>query len=231
MEDIADKLSNLGRTPLFSSLSPDELRLIVRYVHFRHFEKDQVILFERDTNKFMYVVLSGRVKVVRITEDGREILMAFHVAPESFGEISLIDQKTNPAAVVAMEKSQIAIISREDFHSILASQTKVMKKLLVLMAERLRESWEKIHFLSFNNAPDRISALFFMLSGGPAAPREEETILDLKMTHQDIASMCGLTRETVTRVLDRWQNDRLLTVMKGRKLKLSPRFFQNPETS
>jgi CRP-like cAMP-binding protein len=229
METQSDKFSNLRRTPLFSSLSTDELGAVARYLHFRHFEKDQVILFEKDTNRFMYVVLSGRVKVVRIADDGREILMAFHRAPESFGEISLIDQKTNPAAVIAVEKSQIAIISRENFHMILATQAKVMNKLLVLLAERLRESWEKIHFLNFNNASQRISALFRMLSGGPAAPQEEETVLDLKMTHQEIASMCGLTRETVTRVLDRWQKDRLLTVMKGRRLKLSPLFFQNHE--
>jgi len=109
------KLNLLKQINLFSSLNIDELSSIQKKIIIKSFKKNQTILHEEDTNEFMYIILFGSVKVVQMTEDGREILLAIHRSGEFFGEISLIDKETLPATVIAIEDSSIAIISGRDF--------------------------------------------------------------------------------------------------------------------
>lgn len=225
MDTTSDPITSLRDIPLFSTLSDEEMHRITRHVRLKKFQKDQVILFEKDANEFMYVILSGKVKVVQTTENGKEILLAIHQAQESFGEISLIDGKTNPATVVALEKTRIALVSRKDFYAILYSQKKVMDNLLRLLASRLRENWKTIYLLNFKDSSRRISMLLLMLSYNAGETTREGVELRLRLTHQDIAGMAGLTRESVTRVLDRWKTEGIITVLKNRHIRLNPEFF------
>jgi CRP/FNR family transcriptional regulator len=173
----------------------------------------------------MYIVLDGKVKVVQTTEDGKEILLAIHQSGDSFGEMSLIDGKTSPATVISTENSVAAIISKKDFYSILETQRKVLNNLLLLLCSRYRESWEKIQMLNYKNAAHRVKILFLMLSDKYGEKTTDGTILNIKLTHQEIAEMTGMTRETVTRVIDKWQKDGEIHVLKNRFIQLSPNFL------
>ena len=111
-----DKL--LKKTQLFESLSDEEMEQIINKMIVKQFKKNETILYEEETNEFMYVILLGKVKAVRTTEDGKEIILAIHKSGSFFGEMSMIDGKTTPASVIATEDALIAIISRKDFFSI-----------------------------------------------------------------------------------------------------------------
>ena len=220
------KLDFLKNIQLFSSLTDEELLHISSKVILREFKKNEVILYEQDTNEFMYIILSGKVKVIQTTEDGKEIILATHKSNELFGEISLIDGKTSPATVLATEDSLIAIISKKDFYFLLSNQSKVLEKLLHILCSRLRESWKRIHILNFNNASQRIKMLFLMLSYDNGKKTSEGVILNMRLTHQNIADMVGLTRETVTRIIDKWRNNGEIKVLKNKLILLSPDFLQ-----
>jgi CRP/FNR family transcriptional regulator len=173
----------------------------------------------------MYIILDGKVKVVQTTEDGKEILLAIHQAGDSFGEMSLIDGKTSPATVVATENSSVSIVSKKDFYSILETQKKVLNNLLLILCSRYRESWEKIQMLNYKNASHRVKILLLMLSEKYGEKTPEGVTLNIKLTHQEIAEMTGMTRETVTRVIDKWQRDGEINVLKSKFIRMSPNFL------
>lgn len=224
MENV--KIDFLKNIDIFSTLTERELLQISSRVAIKEFLKNETILLEEESNKFMYIILLGKVKVVRTTEQGKEIIFAIHQEEDFFGELSLIDGKTSNATVMAMEESLIAIISKENFFAILFSQPKVLENLLRILCARLRESWKRIYILNFKEAPQRIKMLFAAMSDEQNQENREGRRIGLKLTHQEIADMAGLTRETVTRVLSRWQKDGLISISKNKNIFLHNRFYQ-----
>ena len=100
----------------------------------------------------------------------------------------------------------------------------MLENLLQLFCSRIRESLKKIQILNFNNAAQRIKMLFLMLSETYGEKTEKGTILKIKLIHQDIADMVGLTREKVTRILDMWQRGGVIEILKNRHILLRPEF-------
>lgn len=225
IDNKKDVIALLRNILLFSSLTAEEIHKISGKLVVRKFKKNETILYEEDTNEFMYVILSGKVKVTQTTEDGREVILAIHRTGDFFGEVSLLDGKTAPAMVLAMENSIIALISRKDFYTLIHSQDKVLNVLLQILCSRLRESWGKIQMLSFNNAAQRVKMLFLSLSNEYGKLTDDGVILNIKLTHQDMANMAGVTRETVTRVLDKWQKEGDISILKNKQICLSHGFF------
>jgi CRP/FNR family transcriptional regulator len=224
MENI--KIEFLRNIQLFSSLSDEELLHVSSSIMLKEFKKNEVILYEQDTNEFMYIILFGKVRVIQTTEDGKEIILATHKSNELFGEISLIDGKTSPATVLATETSLIAIISKKDFYSLLIHQSKVLEKMLQILCSRLRESWKRIEILNFKDASQRIKMLFLLLSHDNGQKTPEGVVLNIKLTHQNIADMVGLTRETVTRVIDKFRRGGEIKVLKDKCILLRQDFLQ-----
>ncbi|HKZ57656.1 MAG TPA: cyclic nucleotide-binding domain-containing protein, partial [Thermodesulfovibrionales bacterium] len=126
-----NEIEHLKNIQLFSSLTDDELHQIKDKLSLKRYKKHEVILFEEDTTEYMYIILNGKTKVIQTTEDGKEILLAMHHSGEFFGEMSLLDGKTSPATVVAMEDSSVAIISRQEFYSLIRAQKRILDNLLL----------------------------------------------------------------------------------------------------
>lgn len=215
---------------LFSSLTDEELNEVRDKMEVKKFRKNEVILHEESTNQVMYIILQGKVKVIQMTEDGKEIILAMHRSGDFFGEMSLIDSKTIPAMVIAMEDSVVAIISRAEFYPLLYAQGKVLDVLLQILCSRLRDSWDRIQLLSFTNASQRIKMLFASLVSEYGRQTGEGTLLNIKLTHQHIADMTGVSRETVTRVIDRLHKDGEIKVMKNRSILLGSDFLKKDVT-
>jgi CRP/FNR family cyclic AMP-dependent transcriptional regulator len=217
-------IESLQQTPLFYSLTSEELHQIRKNVVIRSFSKNEVILHEENTNDFMYVILEGEAKVVQTTDAGKDIIITVHQSGDFFGELSLIDGKTAPATVYATKNSVTAIISKKDFYSLLFSQDKILKNLLQILCSRIRESMKKIQLLNFSNAAQRVKMLFLLLAESFGEKTTAGTILTIRLIHQNIADMTGLTRETVTRILDKWQKEGRIKIMTNRNILLRPEF-------
>jgi len=227
--DEKKKAAALRKIQIFSELPDKELHQINSQISLKIFNKNETILYEEDTSEFMYIILSGKVKVIKTTGEGKEIILAMHNAGNFFGEMSLIDGKTSPASVVAMEDSIISVISRNDFHSMLFAHKKVLENLLKILSSRLRTSWDTIKLLNFNNASQRIRTLFFMLSEEHGKRTAEGIILNANLSHKEISEMTGLTRETVTRVMDKWQKAGEVAILKNKSIRLNPAFHKRAD--
>ncbi len=215
----------LEKIILFRNMSRSEINAIRDKMYMKRFKKGEIILREEDTNKFMYVILKGRVKVVQTTEEGKEIVLSIHSAGDTFGEVSLIDGKTSQAQVIAVVDSLISIISKEDFYELLKSQVKIMDNLLKLFCIRFRDCVDSIRMLSLNNAAQRIQMLFMKLMHAYGEAGPEGVTLKIRLTHSDIANMSGLTRETVTRIMNNLHKEGLIKT-KSRFIHLNSDFVK-----
>jgi CRP-like cAMP-binding protein len=126
--------------PLFSELSDDDLREIVKLAVRQVYKKDNMILIEEEIGSTMFIILDGRVKISRISDDGREVILSILSEGDFFGEMSILDGQNRSANVVTLEDARIMVIRREDFLQMLHDYPQIAINLLKELAGRLRRS-------------------------------------------------------------------------------------------
>jgi len=194
------KADIIRRVPLFSTLSDDDFDKLSHIFIVRVYRKNQIIFLEEETGNYMYLVLSGKVKVAKSAASGKETLLAIHRPGDFFGEMSLLDGKTSPATVSAIEDSKIISVSAADFHKHLLHNENVLLQIINVLCARLRQVWQT-QSMSSSAADARIRLGIHQLAKKHGIRDAHGTIIDLKITHQELAEMVGTSRETVTRVL------------------------------
>jgi CRP/FNR family transcriptional regulator, cyclic AMP receptor protein len=209
------KADMIRRVPLFSTLSQDEFNQLERIFVMRSFGKGQIIFLEEETGTYMYLVLSGKVKVTKAGTGGKETILAIHRAGDFFGEMSLLDGKTSPATVSAMEDAKIISVSGVDFHKYLMHNEKVMLQIIQVLCARLRQVWQT-QSLNSSTADARIRMGIYQLAKRHGIRDAHGTIIDLKITHQELADMVGTSRETVTRTIARLREQGILEIEQRR---------------
>ncbi len=204
---VQDPIKILEQIPIFSSLGKQELQIIASHLRRRKFTKNQIVLFEEDNNKYMYIVYSGKVRAVKLNDLGREQILSIHKKNDYFGEMALLDGKTAPATVIAMEESELGILSKADFDRHLFADETIRHNILTMLCERLREAWLMLKIMSFSSADKRIMALLENLQEIYGVKDQRGTIINIKLTHSQIASYASLSRETVTRTLKKLETE------------------------
>lgn len=201
----------LATVPLFNGLDRVELERFAEVTREKSYPKGSVILFEDDPGDSLFVVREGRVKVVLIGEDGREVILGVLGVGEYFGELSLIDDRPRSAHVIAMEDSNLLVLRREDFRKRVESSPSVAWSLLTELSRRLRRADDKIGGLVLLDVPGRIARLLLDLAEESGTNAIEKTL-----THQTIAQMIGASRETVSRAMKDFQDAGWITVERRR---------------
>lgn len=208
---IAQTADFLASVPLFRGLARDELAKFGELVRERSYPKGSVILFQDDPGDSLFILRSGRVKVVLIGEDGREVILGVLEPGAHFGELALIDDQPRSAHVIAMSDAQLFVLRREDFRRRVDASPSVAWALLVELSRRLRRADEKIGGLVLLDVSGRIARLLLDLtleSGGVSVTK--------LLTHQTIAQMIGASRETVSRSMKELQKSGLIRVERRR---------------
>ena len=201
----------LATVPLFKSLDAAERERFAALVREKSYPRGSVILFEDDPGDALCVVRSGRVKVVLLAEDGREVILGLLGVGEHFGELSLIDDQPRSAHVIAMEQSSILVLRREDFRRRVESSPVVAWALLQELSHRLRRADDKIGTLVLLDVPGRIARMLL-----EAAEDCGNDLIDKPLTHQTIAQVIGASRETVSRALREFQDKGWVTTERRR---------------
>src|SRR5687768_17927412 len=136
--------SFLRTVPLFTKLDDAELQRFAELTREKSYPKGSVILFEDDPGDSLFIVRDGRVKVVLVGEDGREVILGVLGPGEHFGELSLIDEQPRSAHVIAMDDAKLLILRRDDFRRRVAESPAVAWAMLVELSRRLRRADEQI---------------------------------------------------------------------------------------
>lgn len=218
-------LKALENIPIFSCMTQDERHKLCQYITERSYKRNSIILMEDDSKNYMYIIFSGKIKVVRINPDGKEQILVIRKRGDFFGEMTLLDGKSQPATIVAMEDATVGLISKNDFEEYFMKDTNVLKEIISMLCERLRESWVMLRLLSMPDAETRVRAVLAHISSIYGIKDVRGVIIPIKLTHKEIADFAALTRETVSRLLSRLIQSGEIEINGTRTIVLKPSFF------
>ena len=187
----------LRNVPLFAMLPESQLALLTSVVSRRSFPRGTTIIAAGDPTESLYVVISGRLKVMMSDDEGREVILSMLGPNEFFGEMGLIDDSPRSASVITLEPSELLTLSKRDFKKCVAENFEMAMTLMRGLVKRLREADRKIGSLALMDVYGRVARLLLEM----AETVEGEKIVTKKIAKQDIAKMIGASREMVSRVM------------------------------
>lgn len=210
----------LSTVPIFSELTSLELEELLLRTSKRTYHKHNMIFMEDEFGDTFFIIGRGSVKITRVSEDGREVILAMLGEGEFFGEMSLLDGDTRSANVIALEDSEVLILKRRDFIALLEKYPKIAISLLSEMAQRLRKSDQQIESLSLSDAEHRIGITLLRLAEELGTIRRGVVEIESLPYQQDIANMAGTSRETVSRMLKVLEDKKYIS-RRGRSLSIN----------
>lgn len=191
----------LRTVPLFSELEDQDLERIANVASIQKYHKDNIILIEEEVGTTMFIIISGRVKISRISDDGREVILSILSEGDFFGEMALLDGQTRSANVTAIEESELLMLRREDFLQMLYDYPQIAINLLKELAQRIRKSDEQIKSLSLQDATGRVAATILRIAEDSGIFHKGMVEIPDLPLQQDLANMAGTSRETISRVI------------------------------
>ncbi|MFC1620269.1 Crp/Fnr family transcriptional regulator [Candidatus Neomarinimicrobiota bacterium] len=214
---MANDASILREVPIFSELSDEDLNIIMQLTVRRFFAKNAMIVIEEDQGDTLYIIESGRVKIARLNEEGREVILAILGSAEFFGEMALLDGQGRSANVMATEDAVLFTLNRRDFLDVLERFPSISILLLKEMTSRLRKSDQQIKSLSLSDAEHRIGIAIHRFAEEMGIFKMGQVVIKRVPYQQDIANMAGTSRETVSRMLKSLERKGLVE-REGRRL-------------
>lgn len=204
----------LKEVPFFCDFSFDELAQVKKLFIELRYKKGAPIFFEGDTGEELFIVKSGLVKIFRF-DRSREVILALFRDGDYFGEMAVLQtNQVRSASAQALESTVLYAMKRKDFQTLLANNPKLTLNLVDSLMDRLRRANEQIEDLTFLDARSRIIKTLLMLGNGHGVSQENGLLINMKLTHQQIADMVGTVRETVTKVLLELQDKFLISIDK-----------------
>ncbi len=201
----------LRNVPLFSALPEQQLALLTSVVSRKSFPRGATIIAKDDITESLYVVISGRLKVMMSDEEGREVILAILGPNEFFGEMGLLDDSPRSASVVALEACEMLSLSKRDFKKCLAENFEMAMTVMRGLVKRLREADQKIGSLALMDVYGRVAHLLLEM----AETVNGQKVVTRKLAKQDIAKMIGASREMVSRVMKDLQAGGYIEVRPG----------------
>ena len=187
----------LKTVPLFSSLSDEQLRVLQPGLQQRSYPRNAFILRAGEETEALYIILSGRVKILIPDDQGREVILAVMGPSEFFGEMGLLDEQPRSASVETLESCEMLRFSKSGFMACLKDNFDLAMIILRNLVKRLREADRKIESLALIDVYGRVARLLL----DQAEEIDGMWIVRSAPPKQEIARMIGASREMVSRVV------------------------------
>lgn len=204
----------LRNVPLFQDLSEEDLSSLIPLFQEKKWSRGKLLFMEGDPGDQLYIVKTGVVKIYRF-DDEKEIILALFGPGDFFGEMALIQPTLNRSATAeTLESCSIYTMKRSVFYDFMERHPRIAIKLLEVTAQRLRNANDKIYNLTFLDVRSRIIRSILRLADERGVPLGNGILVDIRMTHQQLASFAGTARESATKVLQELSEEGLIVVEK-----------------
>lgn len=207
----------LLNVPLFTGLYDEDLIKIENTMSTRTFPKNSMIVLEEEYGDTVYIVKTGTIKITRLNDEGKEVILALMGSGEFFGELAALDGEARSANALAQEECILYLFNRSDFIDLLQHNNKIAFNLLSELARRIRHSDQQIEALSLDDAEHRIGVCILNLAEDNGVIRKGQVTIQKLPFQQDIANIAGTSRETVSRVLKLFE-EKDLVIKEGHTL-------------
>ena len=213
---VKEDVEFLKNVPILSDLEPVDLETIARVGMRKKYKKGSIILLEEEAGAALFVIVTGKVKIVRMDDDGREVILSILGESDFFGEMAILDGLARSASVVAITKSELFMIHRRDFLKLLHDFPAVAIALLKELTNRLRKADAQIKSLSLKDASGRVANVVLQLADEIGRIRKGRVEIDELPLQQDLANMAGTSRETISRMIHAFIKEGHLDIERGK---------------
>jgi CRP-like cAMP-binding protein len=205
---------NIRNVSFFSTLSDHELEMVAKIAFVKTFNKGFMVFEEGEKRDTLYIVLKGRVKVSLYDEDGREYILDIIGKDGFFGELSLFEELSGFANVMTQEQSDLLVIRRSDFMRLLMENPDFAVSIIRELSKRLRAANEKLKRFAFLGVEGRILEYLMDIAKKSGVKIKDRIIIENVPAQVEIASACGCSRETVSRMVKSLVEKGRLSVLK-----------------
>ena len=207
-------LSNLDlirRVPLFAMLTPAQAELLADAVAKHRFKRGQVIVEQGKKSDSLYIILSGRARVLMTDRKSREVILATLQPGDYIGEMSMIDNQPHSATVEAEIQTDVLVLGRKEFTRCLPENATMAYAVMQGLVRRLRHADQKIGSLALMGVYGRVANVLLE----SAVADDGRLVIRDKLSRQDIAKMVGASREMVSRVMKDFEEQGFIQTLDG----------------
>ena len=195
--------------PLFQALKQEERDALRPYVRIKSYEEGEVIFREGDAGTVFHFVLGGRVKVQKMTADGRDVILEIMGPGDPVGALAAYEERNFPATAIALEAASLFSLPRQEFFGVIAANPLLARGLLAGLTRRMVELTRRLAERSAR-VEYRIARLMLTLADRVGRVEGGRLVVPVVLSRQEIADMVGTTQETAIRVMSRWGKDGLV---------------------
>jgi CRP-like cAMP-binding protein len=219
---LEDRVGFLGGVPLFGGLAPDMVRSVAHRFSVKIVERGGFVFLEGDRATSLNVLAEGRVKVIRETDEGREVILRQIDPGEIFGGAGGWGSATYPASARAQEHSIVLRLPAERFTALIREQPDFAMAVVSELGRRLREAEARIRDLQSERVERRLARALLRLANKTGTRRPEGIELGVPLTRQDLAELAGTTLSTASRTLSAWDQQGIIASARERVTILRP---------
>jgi CRP-like cAMP-binding protein len=215
-------LGVLRKSPVLADASNEALARLAAAAQMQSYRARQVVFLPGDRALGLHFLASGRVKISKVTRDGKELTLAYRTSGDFFGESALLEGGPREEMVEAMEITATVEVERSAVDKLLATNPGVAYQFVRALITRRRELELKVEQLVFKDVGSKLAELLLRLGSEHGVEHKRGLVLGLKITHQEMANLIGSTRETVSLTLSQFKRKGLIQT-EGRKVILVDR--------
>jgi CRP/FNR family cyclic AMP-dependent transcriptional regulator len=178
--------------------------------------RNEVVLRRGDANGGMVVIMSGRVRISVVSEDGKEATLGVLGAGEVLGEMSLLDGEPCSADVTAQEDCVLLVIERGQFLALLRANSGLCLHLMTMLTKRLRRANSALEDMALLDLPTRLGRLLARLASDYGVPVRSGTRIEVRLSQKDLSTLVGASREKVNKQIRQWEEEGVLSKDGGR---------------
>lgn len=207
---------DIRNVPIFNTLDPDDAKEINPYLLHARFGKKETIFSEGDPSEWLYIVKNGKVKITKLSHEGKEIILEIISPMDFFGGVAVMRGFPYPANAVAMEETEVMKISRKNLLNIMDRFPNLMFCMATNIGDRIKGSHEALKSIALEKVESRMASLLIKLADKAGEKTPEGLLINMKLTKQDLAEMVGTTVETSIRTMSKFSKAGILASKAGK---------------
>jgi CRP/FNR family transcriptional regulator, cyclic AMP receptor protein len=210
VNDPKKTLWHLRKMPVLNSVDPTALTLFADRVQLRESKRKEVFYLPGDPSETVYMVHAGRIKISKVTRDGKSLTLAYCGPTELFGELCLADPSPRTEMAETIDNATVGECHRKDFEELCLTNARLSFDITKMTMLRRRDLETKVEALIFKDVGGKLAEQLLKLAETHGIEDARGTLLAVKITHQDLANLIGATRETVSLTLSQFKKQNMI---------------------
>lgn len=207
------KIWYLENFSMLKILEPSEIKMMDDMAVMTHVPKKQILYFSDDSANSVFLLKKGKVKISKVSNDGRELIMTILGPGEVFGELSISGQEKREEIAEVTEDAVICKVNIKDFEDMMSKNPKFNLQITKLIGFKLRKIQNRFQNMVFKTSEQRVKGFILEMAeemGRHVLGEENQMVIELKLTHEEIAKLTATSRQTVTTVFSELEKNRII---------------------